>query len=94
MRSDGIAALDLVRRGVGQIGAVTFAGVDHQHAGARAASSTLASAADRRLEPRHVVAERRAEAAGLQKVALHVDDDERRAIEIDRQRRRFGLDRA
>ena len=40
---------------------------------------------DRRLQPRHVVAERRAEAAGLQEVALHVDDDERLA-EIDCQR--------
>ena len=30
------------------------------------------------LQPRHVVAERRAEAAGLDEVALHVDDDQRR----------------
>ena len=32
---------------------------------------------DDRLQPRHVVAERVAEAARLDEVALHVDDDER-----------------
>jgi pyridoxine 5'-phosphate synthase PdxJ len=32
-----------------------------------------------------IVPERRAEAAGLEKVALHINDDERRLIQIDRQ---------
>src|SRR5262245_36806299 len=31
--------------------------------------------------------------AGLQEIALHVEDDERRFFELDRNRRRFGFDR-
>ena len=37
----------------------------------------------RLLQARHVVAERRAEAAGFQKIPLHVDDHERGVLEID-----------
>ena len=44
---------------------------------------------DRGLETRHVVAKRRAEAARLQKIALHIDDDEGRPAGIDRNRRRL-----
>ena len=43
-------------------------------------------------EARHVVAERLAEAAGLEEVPLHVDDDERGTVEIDRDRVRLGVD--
>jgi hypothetical protein len=45
---------------------------------------------DRRLQTRHVVAKRFAEAAGLEKIALHIDDDQRRPVEIDGKRRRLG----
>ena len=47
---------------------------------------------DRRGEQRHVVAERLAEAARLEEVALHVDDDERGARQIERHRFGLGLD--
>ena len=53
---------------------------------ARAAASILRSGGDRGLQPRHVVAERLAEAARLEKIPLHVDDDEGGAIELDHER--------
>ena len=54
-----------------------FARVDHQHAlRARRVEHALARRDDR-LQRRDVVAERFAEAAGLDEVALHVDDEER-----------------
>ena len=37
------------------------------------------------MQPRHVVAERGAEAAGLDEVALHVDDHQRRAAGRERE---------
>ena len=78
-----VAALDLVGRRIVQIGTVTFAGVDHHHAGAPRRSQHVADRPDRGLEAAHVVAERGAEAAGLQEVALHVDDDEGGVLEFD-----------
>ena len=83
----GIAALDLDRRGVGQIGPVAFAGVDDENAGRRAAASTTRTVPPR-LQPRDVVAERRAEAAGLQKIPLHIDNDQRHPADIDGERAR------
>ncbi len=58
----------------------------------RAALQDVADRFDRRLQQRDVVAERGAEAARLQEVALHVDDDERRPADVDLKRIRFGLD--
>ena len=59
---------------------------------ARAASSTALHGATARAEQRHVVAERLAEAARLEEVALHVDDDQRGAREVERDRLRLGVD--
>ena len=77
MRKRRRAALDLGRRRIGQIGPMAFAGVDDQHAVvARRRRARLAIGSTARAQLRDVVAERLAEAAGLEKVALHVDDDE------------------
>ena len=59
---------------------------------ARAAASTACKRLDRGLEQADVVAERLAEAARLQEVALHVDDEERRALKRDGERLRLGGD--
>ena len=56
-----------------------FAGMDDQHAGLPRRRQHGGAGCNRYLEPRHVVAERRAEPAGFEKIALHVDDDERGA---------------
>ena len=88
-----IAAKDLKRRRIGQIGFVTFAGVDDQKAEAARRGEHRRAWPDRRPQPAHVIAERFAEAARLEKIALHVDDDQRGSFEIDRKRRRFGFDR-
>ncbi len=58
----------------------------------RAAASSDCSGGTAALQQRHVVAERLAEAAGLQEVALHVDDDEGGVIELDHQRGGLGFD--
>ena len=63
---------------------MALAGVDDQHAGLARGVEHLAQRRDRRLQQRHVVAERLAEAAGLEKIPLHVDDDEGGVIELDR----------
>jgi hypothetical protein len=52
----------------------------------------IAARLDRDLEPRHVIAERGAEPSGLEKIALHVDDDEGGMRKVDTERRRFGFD--
>ena len=86
MRRLGCAALDLCRRRIGQIGQVAFAGVDDQQAVAARRIEHARHGATGALEQRHVVAERLAEPAGLEKVALHVDDEERglRPVEVNR----------
>jgi hypothetical protein len=62
---------------------MAFAGMDHQHA---VLARRLQHSPDRLYrsgEQRHVVAERSTEAARLQEVALHVDDDERGSRHVD-----------
>ena len=87
------AALDLRARRVGEVGAMALARVDDQHAAARArASSSARHGATAACEQRHVVAERLAEPAGLEEIALHVDDHERRRARIDRDRFGLGVD--
>ena len=51
-----------------------------------------AAGRDRRMQAGHVVAEGLAETAVLEEVALHVDDDQRGAAEIDGDRFGFSLD--
>src|SRR5258707_259980 len=59
-----IAALDLVRRRIGQIGPMPFAGVDDQHVEAARSCKHRLTWRDGGLQPRHVITERGAETAG------------------------------
>lgn len=77
------AALDFGRRRVVHVRRVAFARVNDQHAGAARGLQHCLARRHGRVEQGHVIAERLAEAARLQKVALHVDDDERAALKID-----------
>ncbi len=60
---------------------------------ARAASSTALHGATARPSSDDVVAERLAEAARLEEVALHVDDDQRGARKVERHGLGLSLDR-
>src|SRR5580704_10738995 len=86
-----ISALDLVRRRVGQIRPMAFARVDDQKAKLPRGGEYVPAWRDGGLQPGHVIAERGAEPAGLEEIALHVDDDERRAVKLDGQRCRLGF---
>ena len=68
-----------------------FARVNDQDAMAARGGEHRAAGRNRRLQARYVVAERGAEAAGFEEIALHIDDHQRRPIEINAKRRRFGL---
>ena len=86
------AAHDLGRRRVGQIGAMALAGVDDQHAGLARRRQHLRRRLDRGLEQADIVAEGFAESARLEKIALHVDDDQRGTVDVQSDRLRFGGD--
>ena len=79
---------------IGEIRAVAFARVDDHHAHAARRLEHAPARRDHRLQRRDVVAERLAEAAGLDEIALHVDDDQRRGRQIEREFVRFGLHRS
>src|SRR4029077_19905508 len=51
----------------------------------------LAAWHDGRPQSRDIVAERGAEATGFEKIALHVDDHQRRFVQVDRNRLGFGF---
>ena len=70
---------------------MAFARVDDQYAQAARGTEHVAARPDRGLQLRHVVAERFAEAARLQEIALHVDDNQSGFVEIDGERRRLGF---
>jgi hypothetical protein len=57
--------------------------VNDQQACATRRREHLPAWRDRRLKPLNVISKRGAKAAGLQKIPLHVNDDERRFVEID-----------
>jgi hypothetical protein len=61
------SAHDLRRRAIGEVGTVTFARVDHQHARAPRRVEHALARSDDGLQRRDVVAERFAEAAGSTK---------------------------
>ena len=84
-----IAALDFHRRGIGEIRPVAFPRMDDEDTGAPRSRQHVRARSDSRLEPGHVVAERGAEPAGLQKIPLHVDNKQRRPAGFDRNRRRL-----
>jgi len=79
------AAASTLARGASAIsGRCPLARVDHQGKTRACGAGSTPCTGDAARELREVVAERGAETAGLEKVALHVDDDERSAIRIDR----------
>ena len=88
----GMPAFDLGFRGVGKIGAMSLAGVDDQHVGCSRSVEHGLAGRDRAAKQRDVVAERLPEAARLEEVALHVDDDQRGARQIERDRLGLRLD--
>jgi hypothetical protein len=87
------AARDLRRRAVAEVGGVALAGVDHHHPHRARDVEHAPARRDHRLQRRDIVAERLAEAAGLDEVALHVDDDERRRLRVEVEFVRLGLHR-
>src|SRR6202035_4903207 len=84
-------ALDLVRWRIGQIRPMPFAGMDDQKAKLPRGRQYVAARCDGGLQPRHIISKGGAEPTGLEKIALHVDDDERRAVKFDGQRCRLGF---
>src|ERR1700685_936210 len=66
-------------------------GVDDQHPDAPRACKPPAAWGTGRLQPRDIVAERGAEPTGFEKIALHVDDHQRRFVQVDRERLWFSL---
>ncbi len=72
-----VAAYLLGRRQVGDVRAMALAGVDHQHAGGARGLQQIDVRLDRAAQQPDIVTQRIAEAARLQKVALHVDDHQR-----------------
>jgi hypothetical protein len=67
--------------------------MDHQQPGGARRFEHGPAWRDRTAEQRHVVAERLPEAARLEEIALHVDDDQRGAGQIERHCLGLGLDR-
>jgi hypothetical protein len=70
-------ARDLRRRRIGEIGQVPFAGVHHENSGVTCSLQHVGAGLDRTGRLRDIVAECLAEAAVLEEIALHVDNDER-----------------
>src|ERR1043166_3111603 len=77
------AADDLRRRTIGQIRAVALARVDHHHAALARCLEHAPAWRDHALQWGDIVAECFAEAAPLDEVALHIDDDQRRRLRIE-----------
>jgi hypothetical protein len=87
-----LAALDFGGRRIRHVRAVAFAGVNDQTAGGARRPEHRLQGLYRGLEQTDVVAERLAEPARLEEIALHVDDQECRALERDGERLRLGGD--
>jgi hypothetical protein len=88
-----ITALDLQRRGVGEIRTVALTRMDHQHVGFASCGEQRAAGSNRALQPRDVVTQSGTEPPRLEKVPLHVDDDDRGTVEIDRNGARLCVNR-
>ena len=80
-------------RTIGEIGSMAFARVDDQEpVRARAAREHALGRPHRAVEERDVIAERLAEAAGFDEVALEVDHEERGRPRVELERVGFRLD--
>ena len=86
------AALDLGARGIGHVGAMALARVDDGEAGVTGRAQQRTQGRNDPAQLGDVVAERLAEAAGLEEIALHVDDDEGALGRIDGDRARLCVD--
>ncbi len=71
---------------------MAFTGMKHLHAARTEQGEQALHGGDSRLKSRHIVAEAFAEAAALDEVALHVDDDQRRVRGPEMERRGLGID--
>ena len=89
----GMATLDFRLRRIGEIGAMPLAGVDDKQPRLACHLKHRLAGRNRAGQQRDIVAERFPEAAGLQKIALHVDDNQRSTREVERDRLRLGPDR-
>jgi hypothetical protein len=69
---------------------MAFPRMNDQHAEAACGRQHRLAGADCGGELGHVIAERRAESAGLEEIALHIDDDERAAVEGEVECSGFG----
>jgi hypothetical protein len=73
---------------------VPFSGMDDEDTGSTRGREDICAWSDSGLETRDVVAERGAKPAGLQKIPLHIDNDERGPASVDgncRRLRFYGL---
>jgi hypothetical protein len=84
MRGRAAAADLLGRRQIGQIGPMALAGVHRQQTGGAPGRQQPTVRLDGPAQLRDVVAEHFAEAAGLEEIALHVDDQQRARIRLGR----------
>ena len=89
-RGRAAAANLLGRRQIAEVGPMALAGMDHRKAGGAPGREQLPVRLDGAAQLRNVVAEHFAEAAGLQKIALHVDDEQRAVLGRERERIGFG----
>ena len=94
LADEGLAAAgQFRRRTVGQVRSVAFAGVDHEHADVAGTVEHVLDGLDGGKQQRGVVAQRFTKAAGQHEIALHVDDEQRRAVDIEVQGEGFCIDR-
>jgi hypothetical protein len=77
-------------RQIAEIRPVAFAGMNDEEASRTGRRKQAARGLCDITELRDIVAERRAKSVWFEKVALHVDDDERSAFKRERKRIRFG----
>jgi hypothetical protein len=89
MRNAGSPPFDVDLRRIREVGPVAFPGVDDEDTGAPRRREHIRARPDSGLETRNVVAERGAEAARLQKIPLHVNDDEGGSAGVDGNRFRL-----
>jgi hypothetical protein len=92
MASEWAAARLLCRRQVGEIGAMFLAGVDDHQTRRTGGIEQASGRTDRTAQHADIVAPRLAEPAGLQKIALHVDDHERRYCRLKGEFVGLGVD--
>ena len=78
------------RRQIGEVRPMAFPRMEHRESGGAPRRQELLVRLDGAAQLRNVVAEHLAKAAGLEKIALHVDDQERAMLRRERKLVRFG----